>query len=406
MGKVKSVFNFVGKVWEKGEKGAKYGVEWVGDVGKVAKNSACKLEGFSVKGKKVLSRPLAEEKKAASFAKKHGDATFTNAAGKQQTRFSYSNGKVFDHKLGDSITPRMFPNRLATAKLELVDKVAKEAKVAKVEASKLTHEASKGTSGISKKAAFAEWVGKHPGSAIKLTAWGGLVPLFIYGKLSGEGMIRPLFGAVGGENGLINEVGEGVFGKKDYGNIKKTLDSLQGEVQDIYQSGKSTVGNVGDEIASLYYASKEKGGKGADELKELYHRLVDGTYQGNGLVDDGTGNYVDPTTEQYPQLGNSGDVSSMLKRLSDSVSGKQVNKLDIASLMLSAYFMFGRFGMMGKIASLVLGGTTLNKMNNRQSLSAEQVQQLREYQKLKQLQQASHSSQSQEAPTEMRSRGL
>lgn len=391
-------FKFIGTLIKATEKGAKSTVKFVDDFGKVAKGSVCKLEGLSTKGTKVLSRPIAEEKKAAAFAKKHGGVTFTNAAGKEQTRFSYVNGKIMDHKLGDTISPRLFPNRLADAKLKQAEKLVKEAKTA----GKTAEEVQKKTF-LGKAASFA---GKNSNAVIKLTGWGALGALFAYGKISGEGMLRPIFGAVSGDSGLVNEVGEGVFGKKDYATIKDTLGSLQNEVKDIYGRGKNTVGDVGDEIASLYYKMKEAGGDGADEIKNLYQSLVHGQYSGNGQTFDDQGNPLgDPTTEQYPQLVT-GDVSTMLKRLSNSVSGNQVSKLDIVSLMASAYLMFGRFGMMGKIASLVLGGTTLNKMNNRSSLSPEQIQQLRDYQRLKQLQQGSQNTESQSAPVESRSRGL
>ena len=52
--------------------------------------------------------------------------------------------------------------------------------------------------------------------------------------------------------------------------------------------------------------------------------------------------------------------------------------MNILSLALSAYMMFGRFGWLGRAASLLLGGMTLKNINNRQ-LPNQQVQQQQQY---------------------------
>lgn len=43
----------------------------------------------------------------------------------------------------------------------------------------------------------------------------------------------------------------------------------------------------------------------------------------------------------------------------NSVTNGNVSKLDLLGLITSAYMMFGRFGWLGKAASLMLGGMTL-----------------------------------------------
>lgn len=98
-------------------------------------------------------------------------------------------------------------------------------------------------------------------------------------------------------------------------------------------------------------------------------------FTGNGMVANGDGTYSDPSTAQYPnmnqmglQQGN-GVMSGLLGGMNNAVntvSGGNVSKMNLAGLLLSAYMMFGRFGWLGKAASVMLGGMTLKNINNHQ----------------------------------------
>ena len=93
------------------------------------------------------------------------------------------------------------------------------------------------------------------------------------------------------------------------------------------------------------------------------------------MVANGDGTYSDPSTAQYPnmsqmglQQGN-GVMSGLLGGMNNAVntvSGGNVSKMNLAGLLLSAYMMFGRFGWLGKAASVMLGGMTLKNINNHQ----------------------------------------
>lgn len=164
-------------------------------------------------------------------------------------------------------------------------------------------------------------------------------------------------------------VGQAVAGEKApdiYNKVTSAADSVVNEGVDLYQFSKNTLGNVVGEGTDLYQMGKN--------------------YVGNGMVSNGSGGYYDPTTEQSPNLyqasnpdmenqdGMLNNVMGGMNNLVNQVSGGAVTKMNILTLALSAYMMFGRFGWLGKAASLLLGGMTLKNINNRQ-LPYQQVHQ-------------------------------
>lgn len=211
---------------------------------------------------------------------------------------------------------------------------------------------------------------------------------------------------VGYKKGLVNFATEKVFGKgnegkgiiepastillgshKDaYGNEKsvseKTVDTLLGN--GTFSSIKTGVGNVGAEGADVYYHLKNTIGNVGAEAGNLYHdgkEYVGGLFNGNGMVNHGNG-YYDPTTAQYPsmsavqgvqgQSGVGGGLMNSLNAALANVTGGNISKMNLASLLLASYMMFGRFGWFSKIAGLALGGMTMKNVNQRSVLNQEQ----------------------------------
>ena len=211
---------------------------------------------------------------------------------------------------------------------------------------------------------------------------------------------------VGYKKGLVNFATEKVFGKgnegkgiiepastillgshKDaYGNEKsvseKTVDTLLGN--GTFSSIKTGVGNVGAEGADVYYHLKNTIGNVGTEAGNLYHdgkEYVGGLFNGNGMVNHGNG-YYDPTTAQYPsmsavqgvqgQSGVGGGLMNSLNAALANVTGGNISKMNLASLLLASYMMFGRFGWFSKIAGLALGGMTMKNVNQRSVLNQEQ----------------------------------
>lgn len=246
------------------------------------------------------------------------------------------------------------------------EQAAETAKESAEHAGKATKEAANGDNSFKKAAKF---YAKNP----KVLGWHAALGLGGYSLVSGEGVINPLLYFIGGknatENGLGGMVGQAVAGEKApdiYNKVTSAADSVVNEGVDLYQFSKNTLGNVVGEGTDLYQMGKN--------------------YVGNGMVSNGSGGYYDPTTEQSPNLyqasnpdmgnqdGMLNNVMGGMNNLVNQVTGGAVTKMNILTLALSAYMMFGRFGWLGKAASLLLGGMTLKNINNRQ-LPYQQVHQ-------------------------------
>lgn len=190
-----------------------------------------------------------------------------------------------------------------------------------------------------------------------------------------------VFGEGSEDKGLIEPASTILLGshKDAYGNEKsvseKTIDTLLGE--GAYSSIKTGVGNVGAEGADVYYRLKNTIGNVCAEAGNLYYdgkEYVGGLFNGNGMVNHGNG-YYDPTTAQYPsmsavqgvqgQAGMGGGLMNNLNSALSNVTGGNISKMNLASLLLASYMMFGRFGWFSKIAGLALGGMTMKNVNQR-----------------------------------------
>lgn len=220
---------------------------------------------------------------------------------------------------------------------------------------------------------------EHPKSAAVMTA----VALPVVGYKKGL-LTFAKEKALGEENtnkGLVGSASTLLLGshKDAYGNEKsvseKTVDTLLGE--GAYSSLKTGVGNVGAEGADVYHQLKGTLDNVGSEAGSLYYdgkEYVGGMFNGNGMVNHGNG-YYDPTTAQYPsmsavqgvqgQAGMGGGLMNNLNSALSNVTGGNISKMNLASLLLASYMMFGRFGWFSKIAGLALGGMTMKNVNQR-----------------------------------------
>ena len=190
----------------------------------------------------------------------------------------------------------------------------------------------------------------------------------VFGKGNeGKGIIEPtstiLLGshkdAYGNEKSVSEKTVDTLLGNGTYSSIKTGVGNVGAEGADVYYRLKDTIGNVGAEAGSLYYNGKE---------------YVGGLFNGNGMVNHGNG-YYDPTTAQYPsmsavqgvqgQAGMGGGLMNNLNSALSNVTGGNISKMNLASLLLASYMMFGRFGWFSKIAGLALGGMTMKNVNQR-----------------------------------------
>lgn len=199
-----------------------------------------------------------------------------------------------------------------------------------------------------------------------------------YNIYNGNGIVKPILGAVGGtgaqQGGAVN-IAEQLIAGEDapqlHDNLSGMVNGVVGEAGDVYYRLKDGTIAVADEAGNLYQGGKD---------------MITGAFNGNGMVNDGNGYYSDPTAQQYPSMAQmqmtnqqgGGSMNALMNGMNNAVSqvsGGNVSKMNIASLLLSAYMMFGRFGWMGKAASLLLGGMTLHNINGKQAASQHQNQQ-------------------------------
>lgn len=194
----------------------------------------------------------------------------------------------------------------------------------------------------------------------------------VFGKGNeGKGIIEPastiLLGshkdAYGNEKSVSEKTVDTLLGNGTFSSIKTGVGSVGAEGADVYYRLKDTIGSVGAEAGSLYYNGKE---------------YVGGMFNGNGMVNHGNG-YYDPTTAQYPSMsavqGQSGVGGGLMNNLNSAlanVTGGNISKMNLASMLLASYMMFGRFGWFSKIAGLALGGMTMKNVNQRSVHAQEQ----------------------------------
>lgn len=224
-----------------------------------------------------------------------------------------------------------------------------------------------------------KFAAEHPKSAAAMTAVA--LPIVGYKKGLLTFAKEKALGEEGTNKGLVDSASTLLLGshKDAYGNEKsvseKTVDTLLGE--GAYSSLKTGVGNVGAEGADVYHQLKGTLGNVGSEAGNLYYdgkEYVGGMFNGNGMVNHGNG-YYDPTTAQYPSMsavqgvqGQSGVGGGLMNNLNSALSnvtGGNISKMNLASLLLASYMMFGRFGWFSKIAGLALGGMTMKNVNQR-----------------------------------------
>lgn len=198
----------------------------------------------------------------------------------------------------------------------------------------------------------------------------------------GKGVIEPastaLLGshkdAYGNEKPVSEKTVDTLLGDGAYSSLKTGVGNVGAEGADVYYHLKDTIGNVGAEGANVYHQLKGTLGNVGSEAGNLYYdgkEYVGGMFNGNGMVNHGNG-YYDPTTAQYPsmssvqgQAGMGGGLMNNLNSALSNVTGGNISKMNLASLLLASYMMFGRFGWFSKIAGLALGGMTMKNVNQR-----------------------------------------
>ena len=378
---------------------------------KVAEKTAAKV-GVKVTQKGVKEGAKTTEKVTSEAAKKEATAaekSATEAAKKETTAKVAEEGTKGAEKT------------VAGAG----EKVTEEA------AEKIEHAATKKTAGGWNKLFTYDETRKNIGAMAKHPISFGLLGLLLYSKLTGQGMITAASNMVTNDNGLANELGTAALGKDKYLALSDELSKAYAKMKDLGSKGGQETVDAYDDVKDVVRKVMNEMGDGYQWAKNQASTAV------NGQVSNDQGQYVDPGIQQLqamteyleehpqmaemvkqnpsllnafmqnsqvggaPQLSNS--VGTGINELMGGISGGNVHKMDIASLMLSAFLGFGRFGLLGKVASLFMAGNTLHNMNvrnNAQPVQQSNVQQqLNAYDRqLQQLQQRQQPVASEETP--------
>lgn len=354
---------FIGKVIGKGEKGAKVAVSWSGDLGKVAEGTKSVISKTA--DAKVLSRPAAEASKASHFAKKFGDVTYKTADGKSASRFTYAGGKVHDMKTGASFRPREFPSRLDNARLEM------KAEKSMGKAADVAGSAKGGKDSYLK--GFAERHKKIEGAVATVgLGFGALGIAKGYKAVTGNTLTSEVVNAFVPEEGVGNDLGRIVMGNEDYEAFHNGIYNVLGEIQELYGKVKYGTGAVVDESVEAYRFAKEKFMEGGGAAKDFIHRLINGEGGGNAYVTDGNGYSGDPSMQG---AGNALATSNSLGNLTGRLGAGNVSAMDLGTLLLSGYLMFGRAGWMSKAVSMLLGAHAMKDINRRSNAAYQHGQQ-------------------------------
>lgn len=235
---------------------------------------------------------------------------------------------------------------------------------------------------------YAKYTANHPVASLILSS-------VAYHQVTGRNLLPDMMKSLGGEDaakkGLVGVVGDMTLGKKsdgqgnEVGMVANLSDVLFGE--GTYENIRTGVGSVVGEAAGVYQGVKggvvSAVGAGTD-LYEAGKETIGQYFSGNGMVANGNGGYYDPSTPPYPsasqmmgadmlsatsprQGGLAGTMMNGVNAVANELTGGNVSKMNLATLALSSYMMFGPFGWLGKMASLMLGGMTMRNINQRQS---------------------------------------
>lgn len=223
----------------------------------------------------------------------------------------------------------------------------------------------------------------------QLLGWSGAVlgtGIAVSGMVSGKGALDPYFrGLFGNEyeqNGLGGVIVKTAIGEKNQKAAAEKLSQLGQKTSNVVGE---TVPRVANEVGRVYNGIANDVSAINSEAGNVYSNVKDVTsnlYHGNQQISNGNGGYYDSTTQQYegiPQDGSSSQYAMGLARNAmNSVSGGNVSKMDLGTLLGASILGFGRFGLFGKAIGAAMAGSAIHNINKR-GQSTQQVQQTQGY---------------------------
>lgn len=190
----------------------------------------------------------------------------------------------------------------------------------------------------------------------------------LVGNYTGNGLLRTWGNWIGGGDAketAAEKLNRVINGDKAHGGnvLGDTLDSVAGE--GTAKEIADTVRTVKDGAVNAVGATKDAVINGVDAARGFVSDHMPGTPSMNQYVDQQMA-----MQGQYPAQQGQGmslaDFSPFtgFKNLLNTVTGGNTNMMSVAAMIPAAMLMFGNFGWMGKIASLMLGSFALKNMNH------------------------------------------
>ena len=359
------------------------------------------------KNSRTQAETIAAEKKALEkFNATYGKYTYTPKGGTVTQRFVKEGNVIKDLKNGRTYTEQGFEawykglqagwknsrTQAAEAVIKAAEAAGHTAKEGAASGKSFLEKAriagKLGEKGTVKGWAAVKDVGRTSRSVLKFGAEHPIISL-----IAGSALLKHTTGYEGGaiglltnmlgsdeEAGLVHALKDNIFGvqrdaqgnKKDVAVVQSILDETLGN--GTYDKIAGGLDKAGNEVGNIYNNAKDLASRGGEELSGAYNNLKErmSSGYGNGFLYDDNGNPIgDPEASQMPQIGN-GNASGGYNSMLNYVANGNVSKMDLASLLASSYLMFGKFGWMGKAASLLLGSSTLHKINDRRIPAQEQ----------------------------------
>ncbi|MDD6552157.1 MAG: hypothetical protein PUF37_01020 [Prevotellaceae bacterium] len=218
----------------------------------------------------------------------------------------------------------------------------------------------------------------------KLAGWAGVMygaASLGYGALNPDkGALHPTMRILFGNNGLVGSGSEVLTGQNvSTKQMAQAVGQAAGQAES-YVAGKlGQAGQTTEEAAkkaALYAA--EKGELLKENIRNAWAASTSANgYSGNGMVDPGSGDYGDPTTQGYPsygyQNGNptmAGGANQFVTAAADKFTAG--SKVDLFSSLMSAFMLFSPGGWLKKAAGFALGGVTASNVQQRKNAQAQE----------------------------------
>lgn len=188
------------------------------------------------------------------------------------------------------------------------------------------------------------------------------------GSFTGNGALRTWANWVGGGDAketTAEKLNRVINGDKAKGGniIGNTIDSVAGE--GTAQEMADTVKTVKDGAVSVAGVTKDAVVNGVDTARGFVSDHMPGMPSMNQYADQQMAMQGQYPTQQGQGMSLS-DFSPFtgFKNLLNTVTGGNTNMMSVAAMIPAAMLMFGNFGWMGKIASMMLGSMALKNMNH------------------------------------------